>query len=197
MKALVVYCHPNPQSFVATVRDTALAALTTSGHDVRLVDLYAEGFNPVMGMQERLDYHTAGTNELGIEGHLEHLRWCDALIFVYPTWWYGQPAMLKGWLDRVWVPHATFTMPEGAEPIGGVLKNIRSIIAVSTLGSPWWYWKVLMGEPGRRVLLRGLPILCGPKCKTQWIAMHKMDSATPKDRKAFLTRVKREISKLI
>ncbi len=78
--------------------------------------------------------------------------------------------MLKGWLDRVWVPHATFRMPEPGKPIGRILTNIRFIAAVSTLGSPWWWWTLAMGEPGRRILLRGLSVLCAPGCRTKWLA---------------------------
>jgi NAD(P)H dehydrogenase (quinone) len=196
MKALVIYCHPNPKSFNAAIRDAVIESLAAKGHETRLVDLYGMGFDPVMSLADREAYHTAGINESRIGDQLDHLRWCETLIFVYPTWWYGPPAMLKGWLDRVWVPHATFEMPENNAPIRGVLKNIRSIVAVSTLGSPWWWWKVGMGEPGRRMLLRGLPVLCAQGCKTQWIALHKMDSATDVQRGRFLKRVRTAIGVL-
>jgi NAD(P)H dehydrogenase (quinone) len=194
MKALVVYCHPNPNSFNASVRDVVLETLKASGNEVRLTDLYAEGFNPVMDCAEREGYHTAGVNEVPVAEHLANVRWCDTLIFVYPTWWYGPPAMLKGWLDRVWVPHAVFAMPEGDGPISGLIKNITHVMAISTLGSPWWWWKVGMGEPGRRILLRGLPVLCARGCKRSWLALHKMDSATLKQREAFLRKVRKAIS---
>ncbi len=196
MKALVVYCHPNPKSFNAAVRDKVVDALAAGGHETRLVDLYADGFNPVMSLTDREEYHTEGVNETRVADQLAHLRWCEALIFVYPTWWYGPPAMLKGWLDRVWVPHATFSMPEGDQPITGKLMNIRMIMAISTLGSPWWWWKVGMGEPGRKILLRGLPIICASGCRTRWLALHKMDSATDKQRAAFLKKASKAIAEL-
>jgi NAD(P)H dehydrogenase (quinone) len=194
MKALVVYCHPNPKSFNAAVRDVVLAGLAARGVEHRLIDLYAENFNPVMDCAEREGYHTKGDNERPVATYLAHLRWCDTLIFVYPTWWYGPPAMLKGWLDRVWVPHAVFDMPEGSGPISGLMTNIKQIMAISTLGSPWWWWKVGMGEPGRKILLRGLPALCGVGCKRVWLGLHKMDSATEKQRMAFLKKVGKAIA---
>jgi NAD(P)H dehydrogenase (quinone) len=143
-----------------------------------------------------IDYHTPGLNEEAVADHLAALRWCEALVFVYPTWWYGPPAMLKGWLDRVWVPHATFEMPEPRKPIGRVLTNIRVIAAVSTLGSPWWWWKLGMGEPGRRMLLRGLSVLCAPRCRTTWLALHQMDSVSETKRKRFLDKVERVFTKV-
>lgn len=189
MRTLVVYCHPDPQSFNAAVRDRVLAGLAAGGHEARLLDLHAMGFDPVMSQPERAGYHTPGLNEEPVRAHLEALRWCEALVFVYPTWWYGPPAMLKGWLDRVWVPHATFGMPEPGKPIARILTNIRFIAAVSTLGSPWWWWKLGMGEPGRRILLRGLSMICAPRCRTMWLALHEMDSAGEEKRKSFLATV--------
>jgi putative NADPH-quinone reductase len=195
MKVLVVYCHPCEESFNAGVRDAAMEALRAGGHEIKLLDLYAMGFDPVLTARQRRDYHTPGLNETGVEEHLAALRWCEALIFVYPTWWYGLPAMLKGWLDRVWLPHATFSMPEGAKPIGRVLTNIRTIGAISTLGSPrWWWW--IMGAPGRRTLLTGLSVLCAPRCRTFWMGLHRMDSATDADRAGFLAAVRRRLARL-
>jgi putative NADPH-quinone reductase len=195
MRCLVVHCHPCPESFTAAVRDTVLAALAAGGHEVRLRDLHAEGFDPVMSAEERRRYHDAGINETPVAGHLADLRWCEALVFVYPTWWYGQPAMLKGWLDRVWIPHATFAMPEKGKPIGPVLTNIRTIAVATTLGSPRWWW-LFMGEPGRRILLRGLRPLVARRCRTLWLALHRMDSATAEQRARHLERVARAFAAL-
>ena len=99
MRCLVVYCHPVPESFGAALRDTAVAALSDRGCDVRLTDLYAEGFDPVLGADERRAMDRAPTDP-ALAPHIENLRWAQAILFVYPTWWYGLPAMLKGWLDR-------------------------------------------------------------------------------------------------
>jgi NAD(P)H dehydrogenase (quinone) len=196
MRALVVYCHPLEASFNAALRDRVLAGLAAAGHEARLLDLYAMGFDPVLSAQGREEYHTPGLNETHVTEHLDALRWCEALIFVYPTWWYGPPAMLKGWLDRVWIPHATFEMPKPMKPIGKVLTNIRLVAAVSTLGSPWWWWKLGMGEPGRRMLLKGLSVLCAADCKTMWLALHQMDSVSEAKRMAFLRRVEKRFAEL-
>jgi NAD(P)H dehydrogenase (quinone) len=189
MKALIVYCHPLEASFCAALRDRVILALTAGGHEIKVLDLYGAGFDPVLSAQERLDYHTPEVNERLVGEHLALLRWCEGLVFVYPTWWYGPPAMLKGWLDRVWIPHAAFEMPQPMRPIGRILTNIRFIAAVSTLGSPWWWWKIAMAEPGRKILLKGLGALCHPRCKTMWMALYQMDSTGAVKRKRFLDKV--------
>ncbi|MCZ8374462.1 MAG: NAD(P)H-dependent oxidoreductase [Beijerinckiaceae bacterium] len=189
MKILLVYCHPRKASFTEAARDTAIAALQGAGHEVDLLDLYAEGFNPVMSEAERAGYHTRGENRLPVADHLDRVKAAEGLVFVYPTWWYAQPAMLKGWLERVLIPHETFTMPEGNQPIRGLMQNIRLLAVVTSLGSPkWWWW--LVGRPGQRILLSGIRVLCHPKCRTIWLALHRIDVVGEEARKAHLERVR-------
>ncbi len=195
MKILLVYCHPVPESFNAAIRDTALEALRQAGHQVRLLDLHAEDFQPVMYCDERRGYHDKGANEAPVADHLTLIRETDGLLFVYPTWWYGPPAMLKGWLDRVWVPHATFTMPEDGQAIRPLMTHIRFLGAVTTCGAPWW-WSKFVGEPGRRTILRGIRALCAKRCRTLWLAHYKMDSSTPESRAAFLADLRRKLARM-
>ena len=117
------------------------------------------------------------------------------LTFVHPTWWYGPPAMLKGWLDRVFVPHVAFQMPTETTGIRPGLGNIRLIGQVSTLGSSWGLWR-FMGQPGRRIILRGLRSCCAPTCRTFWLGLHSMDTVPEPKRRAFLARVRRRIARI-
>lgn len=195
MRILLIYCHPCEDSLTAAIRDVVLGALGRGDHEIRLVDLYAEGFDPVMGPAERRGYHDPGENEKPVQAHIEHLRWAEGLIFVYPTWWFGLPAMLKGWLDRVWVPHATFRMPDERHAVRPVLDQIRLVAAVSTCGAPWWLLK-FVGDPGRRTLLRGMASICGRPCRRLWLAHYKIDTSTAASRKAFLEKVGRTFEKL-
>lgn len=195
MRCLVVYAHPVETSYCAALCARTVAALTSARHDVRVLDLYAEGFDPVLSRQERLDYHTPMANETNVHTHLEAIRWAEALLFVYPTWWYGLPAILKGWLDRVWVPHVTFTLPTGDAPIRGLMDNIVRIVGITTSGSAWW-WLTFVGNPGRRTITRGIRALCARRCRTRWLAHYDIDRSTPATRAAFLERIGRELSRL-
>src|ERR1700678_2995190 len=104
MRILYVYCHPLPESFHAAIRTTALAALAQSGHDVDLLDLYAEQFNPVLSEDGRRHYHDISRNQVGLESYVARLRSAEALVFQFPTWCFGVPAMLKGFFDRLIMP---------------------------------------------------------------------------------------------
>jgi putative NADPH-quinone reductase len=196
MKLLVVYCHPVPESYCAALRDAVVDAACTAGHDVDLMDLYAEGFDPAMTARERRDYHTASRNEAPIADDLARLRQCDGLIFVYPTWWFGQPAMLKGWLDRVWVPHATFTMPGDGGGMKPLMRNITLFGVVTTYGSPWWWWRLVMGAPGRKILMRGVRGCCARRCRTFWLGLHNMDRIGHEERAQYVDKVHRRVAAL-
>jgi putative NADPH-quinone reductase len=172
MKVLVVYCHPRPESYAASLRDAVLAGLAKAGHEAELIDLYAEGFAPALSADERERYHSEGENLEGIAGHVARLRAAEALVLVYPTWWYGMPAMLKGWFDRVWVPGVAFTLGSGA--IEPALTNIRRIAVVTTYGSPRWLLWVI-GHPDRKVMGRGLRRLCAKGCTLEWLSQTRMD----------------------
>lgn len=96
MRCLLVYCHPVPESFFAALRAAAAETLRGRGWDVRLVDLYADGFEPVLSAQERRLYDQGAPADPRLQPYIESLHWAEAILFVYPTWWYGLPAMLRG-----------------------------------------------------------------------------------------------------
>ncbi|MBO6893675.1 MAG: NAD(P)H-dependent oxidoreductase [Roseibium sp.] len=196
MRILVVYSHPCEESFNAAICKTVVDTLTAAGHEVRLTDLYAEGFDPVLSTEERRAYLLPGKDNAPIADHIADIKWCQAMIFVYPTWWYGQPAMLKGWLERVWVPYGTFDLPTQDHGLQSRMQHISHIGIVTTCGAPWWLNK-LVGEPGRKTLLRGIKHLCKRGCKTLYMAHYKMDLSTPQSRKAYLARVEHKVAAFV
>lgn len=197
MRALLIYCHPKPESFTAAVRDTVVAGLEGGGADVRVVDLYADGFDPTLSAQELADYEDEAVNCAAVQAHVDALRWCDTLIFVYPTWWYGLPARLKGWLDRVLVPGVAFLMPDADHAdIRPGLTHITTIAAYTTCGASRWL-TALVGAPGRRTLLRGVRAICARRCRTSFAAHYLMDSSTPESRAAHLRTVAARVDRLV
>lgn len=196
VRVLVIYCHPDPASFTAAVRDRVLSQLEELGAEVRLCDLYAEGFDPVLSRAEWIGY-TGPDNREAVEAHVADLLWCDTLIFIYPTWWYGLPAMLKGWLDRVMLPDVAFLMPKAeGQVIRPGLTHVRRIGVFTTCGASWWLTQ-LVGAPGKRTLLRGIALLCGPRRRTAFVAHYLMDSSTPASRVRHLERVTRKVDRLL
>jgi len=193
MRVLIVHSHPDPDSYNASLCRTVAETLTRGGHELRVIDLYAEGFQPVLSREGWRAYEDAARNADGIEDHVAALRWAEGLIFVYPTWWYGLPAMLKGWLDRVWTPGVAFTLPKDG-PIAPSLTHIRKLGVVTTCGASWWLTQVV-GAPGRNLMLRGCRFLMAPRCKRLYLAHYRMDASTPQSREKFRARVARAMAR--
>jgi putative NADPH-quinone reductase len=194
MRLLVVFCHPDPDSFGAAIRRTAVEALRAAGHELREIDLYAEGFDPVFSRDEKATYLAdTATNIRGVQAHVEALRWAEGWVAIYPTWFYGAPAMLKGWLERVWLPGVAFRIASAKKrTIGGELGHIRLFVGITTSGSPWWWLKVI-GDPGRSLFMKGLRPLYARRCRMQWLQLYDMNHVTAGEREAFLTRVERTL----
>ena len=189
---VVVSAHPLKESLCGHLTALVAEQIAASPHELKLFDLYQRGFDPRLSPEERQSYYTTQYDASEVTDDAAALQNADVLILVFPTWWFGLPAILKGWIDRVFVPGTAY---DHAPDFGRMIPRLNAMtacIAITTLGSPWWWW-ILMGAPGRRILLSGFKPLVHPRCRTRWFGLHKMDSATPAQRGDFLARVKAKI----
>lgn len=193
MRVLVIFAHPLGDSYAATLRDTVVAALEAGGHTVDLCDLYQEDFDPTLSAQEWRDYENTSENTRAVSRHVERLRHAEGIIFVFPSWWYGMPAILKGYFDRVWLPGVAFEF--GPQAIRPLLMSIRMFGVVTTTGAPEWFTRIYMGNPSRKVLMRGLArLVVAPRAERFWLALYGMENATDAKRTAFIEQVRKRIS---
>ncbi len=109
-------------------------------------------------------------------------------MLVYPTWWSAQPAILKGWFDRVWRAGVAFTLPPGGNRIRPLLRNVRRIVVCTTHGSSKWV-NALEGEAGKRTVTRSLRAVCHPFTRVRWVALYDVDRADDAARQRYLDRV--------
>lgn len=193
-RVLLVFAHPVRDSFIGAARDRAHDALAAAGHEIDVIDLYGEGFDPVLPAAEWANHGSRDGLPADVLAHVAKLQWADTLVFVYPTWFGAQPSMLKGWFDRVWVEGVAYRMPAGGGHLRPLLRNIRRVVVITSHGSTK-LMNATTGEPGKRVILRGLRSLCHPLARTRWVAFYGNDTATAADRSAFLERVASAMTK--
>lgn len=195
MRVIVVVAHPNPDSFCQAIASTATAALSDGGHDVTVLDLYAEGFTTAMSCAEHRAYHTdQPIIDPVVRRHAELVKQAEALVFVYPTWWSTVPAILKGWLERVLVPGVGFVF-DSENRVRPGLMQVRRVVGISTYGASWAYVK-LINDNGRRTLMRALRLNTALRTRRTWLALYEMDRTNASERAAFLARVERRLRSL-
>ncbi len=136
MNHLIIYAHPNPASFAHAILETLRDEYVQGGHAVVVRDLYALGFDPVLG--ER-DYAAmkAGALLADVVTEQQHIAWADAITVIYPIWWASFPAILKGWIDRVLT--YDFAFRYGENGVDGLLKGKR-VLLVANHGNPFDYY---------------------------------------------------------
>jgi len=163
-----------------------LRVLAEGGHEIRHHDLYKESFNPVFTPYERLNH--VGNIDVKLQQlpelapYVENLRWCDALVLVYPTWWGAQPAIMKGWIDRVFMNEVAWVLPDGAAQIRPLLTNVRRLVVVTTHGSSKFV-NALQGESGKRIAFRSIRLMFHPRTRTSWIGVYGLDRLTSHQRR--------------
>ncbi len=106
------------------------------------------------------------------------------------------PAMLKGYFDRVWGPGIAFEHDRAGGRIRPLLTHIKLFGVVTSYGSPWWLVRWIAGDPGRKVLMRGLRPMCGLRATAFYLAHYDMDRSTPSSRAAFLARVRARVARI-
>ena len=136
MKHLIVYAHPNPRSFCKAVVDKVLNILEMKDEEAIMSNLYEIEFNPILGHRD-FEAIAKGTALQDVEEAQRLVKWADQITFIYPIWWTGMPAIMKGYIDRVFTYGFAYKMTEhGAE---GLL-NGKKVMIINTMGTPNEYY---------------------------------------------------------
>jgi len=193
MKCLVVIVHPVKDSLCCSLAEHVVANLKDRNHDMEVDYLYESDFDPVLSEQERLSYYSQSYNYSRIESQVQSLGQAEAIVLVYPTWWFGFPAILKGWFDRVWGPGIAFDHGDDFGPIKPRLEKLRKVLVVTTLGSPWWVDGIVMRQPLKRILKSAIVGTCAHNVKLDYLSLYRSESTD----KIRFDRFRRRIDKVL
>jgi NAD(P)H dehydrogenase (quinone) len=178
-RCLIVLAHPLGESLNAHLAKLAETQARAAGWQVTLRDLYAENFDPRLTQAERASYYT-GFDGAALAAERAELQATDVLILVFPTWWFGFPAILKGWFDRVWAPGLAYDHAPDFGPMQPRLTNLREVLAITTMGAPLWVDWLILRRPVRRILRWAIVRPCAPQARVTWRAFHRAETADPR-----------------
>lgn len=188
-RCLLVVAHPLDQSLGQSLARSTRADLEAQGHEVTCLDLYAEQFDARLSADERLAYSEDQYAPEALQAHIEQLRQAEALVLVFPTWWFGFPAILKGWFDRVWGPGVAFDHASDLGSIQPCLHNLQEVLAITTLGSTRWVDWLVMRRPVKRILKTALVGVCAPKARFQMCSLYESGTATEEKVSRFMGQI--------
>ena len=195
MKCLVVIAHPLPDSLCHTLAEATIAALKEVGHEVEIEDLCASAFSPSLTTAERRSYYGSSFDSTAVQAQIERLLSAEALVLIFPTWWFGFPAVLKGWFDRVWAPGIAYDHASDLGPIRPRLDHLGRALAVTSLGAPWWVDRLVMWQPVKRILSTALIGTCAPRCRFEMLSLYKAEKLTTTEVHAFCASIRKRLSK--
>ena len=193
MKYLLVTTHPLSNSLCKSLTARIVSKLKVLGHDVTIEDLYAQDFQAALTVEERQSYYTEAYDSSNIADYVIRLKQSDALVLVFPTWWFGFPALLKGWFDRVWGPGIAYDHASDLGLIKPRLDKLKKVLVVTTLGSPWWVDKLLMRQPVKRIVKTALLGTCAPKSQLTFLTLYKSEKLEMKQIRDFSNKVERAL----
>jgi len=195
VKCLVVIAHPLHESLCNSLAAKAIETLSAAGHEVLVEDLYRNEFAAALTVAERASYYGQCYESTAVQSEIDRLLSADGLVLCFPTWWFGFPAILKGWFDRTWGPGIAYDHANDLGSIRPRLHNLQQVLAVTSLGSPWWVDWIVMRQPVKRVLKTAILGTCAPACHFEMLSLYKSEHLDGQQVKRFTTRVERTLSK--
>jgi putative NADPH-quinone reductase len=189
MKVLVVYDHPWDKSFNNAILMAVVKGLKEGGHEVDIVDLHREGFDPVFRPEELALYQEGKYLDPKVGEYQKRIGAARHLFFIFPVWWVSIPALLKGFFDKVFLPLWAWD-PKGLFGLipKGLLTHIEGATVINTMALPTILYRFSYHNPVKQVLIRGTLKFCGIKC-VKWFRFGMVPTASPKKRERWLRTV--------
>lgn len=189
-KILIINGHPDKESFCFGLHESYKKGSLQSGNEVKEIILADMDFNPIL----MHGYHKRTELEPDLIEAWKKIKWAEHIVWIYPTWWASPPALLKGFIERVFLPGFAFEYQEKS-PFPKKLLTGKTSEIISTMDAPVFYYKWIVKDIGGKMIRRDIGAFCGIKNKrTTYLATLK--TSTPEQRQAWLEKAEKLGSKV-
>lgn len=188
MKYLIIYAHPNETSLNNHLLNNVIASLQKGQQEIAIRDLYKIGFNPVLSAVD-MEGQRMGKVDATVQREQEYISWADHLVFIYPIWWTGMPAIMKGYIDRVFSYGFAYRYDQGVQR--GLLTG-KMVTIINTQGkSKAEYESIGMDKALSLTSDKGIFIYCGLEIKQHFFfdRADKVSSSVVEDWGAQISKV--------
>ena len=181
-RILVILGHPAKESFSSALANSYIEGAKAAGNEVQLISVGNLSFDPIL----HNGYATIQPLEPDLVAGQAAITWAEHLVFVYPTWWGGMPALLKGFIDRVFLPGFAFKFRQGSQFWDRLLSG-RSAHLLVTMDTPPWYFRWVYRMPGHNQMKRTILEFSGIK-PVVISSFGPIKSSTPQKREKWLAK---------
>jgi len=194
MRVAIVFNHPYEGSFGNAILNSITKGLSGANHEVDLMHLDKDGFNPVMSKADLKAFVEHKPIDPQVIDYNERLKKADHLIFVFPIWWDLMPAMTKGFIDRVLAPGVVYDHHPRGFGLVPLLKNMKSVTIITTMNKPKIMYSLLIGNLIRKAMLRSVFKTMGYK-NLKWISFNRIKIVSQKKRVKWLNDLEKQFSR--
>ncbi len=194
MKVVIVFNHPYEASFGNAILKAVTKGLKIANHQVDLMHLDNDGFNPVMSKADLKAFVEHKPIDPQVIDYNERLETADHLIFIFPIWWDLMPAMTKGFVDRVLTPGVFYDHHPRGFGLIPLLKNLKSVTIITTMNKPKIIYSLLIGNLIKKAMIKSVFKTMGYK-NLKWISYNRVKSVSQQKRVKWLTDIENRFSK--
>lgn len=204
MNILIIFDHPygsgasenilHNRSYSAALLAATIRGLRSSGHRIDLIDLHKDGFNPVMSASDLASWRTKEVIDPLIADYQQRLLEADHLIFIFPIWWEGMPAMMKGFLDKVFAKGIVYSEPKPGRLFKCLLPRLKGASLLTVMATPTYIYRWLFGNPITKMMFRGTFRKMGIN-SLKWYNYSGMEKRTLEQRQLYLMETEKLFAK--
>ncbi|MHA2856522.1 NAD(P)H-dependent oxidoreductase [Paenibacillus lautus] len=205
MRAVIVFDHPyggkasenvaHRRSFSAALLSSVTKGLAQAGHQINLIDLHEDGFDPVMSAADLASWRQQQSMDPHVADYQQRLMAADYIFFIFPIWWESMPAMTKGFLDKVFAKGILYDEPKPGRPFAHHLPCLKGVYLLTVMSTPNWAYRLFFGNPITKILFRGTFRKMGFH-KLRWLNYTGMERRPLEARIRFLNQTQLRFSRL-
>ena len=190
MKTVIVYNHPYKGSFCHALLESARKGALKAGHEVDIIDLDSDHFDPVMTGEDLLAFRNHQAVDKQAIEYIKRIKQADHLVLIFPVWWELMPAMTKGFIDKVMFPGSTYSYTKSGHGMQTMLNKLKSTTIITTMNTPKVMYKFIYGNAIKKALIKGTFKKSGCK-NVKWYSFNMVKSSSEKTREKWLNKIEK------
>lgn len=203
MRVLIVFNHPYEGSYCYAILNAVTRGLQKAGHDIDLIHLDNDGFDPVMRAKDLRAFVSAREQpevahrllDPQVKDYKQRLQAAEHLVFIFPIWWELMPALLKGFIDKLIFPGIAYDYNANGTRMHCKLKQLSGVTMITTMNTPAWAYRLIFGNAIQKAILLGTFWKIGIKNR-RWISLNYVKFCKPAKRQKWLHKVEKRMLEL-